>query len=120
MEDLSSIPEKNSSGVTSMEEISFNPEGIKRLLQDLDSKKARGPDEIPTKIIEETAAKITEMVSFLFNQSYKLGQLPKDWCSANLARNLDNGVALDLQIFDFSKAFDKVPHQRLLYKLHHY
>lgn len=27
---------------------------------------------------------------------------------------------LDVIIFDFSKAFNKVSHQRLLYKLHHY
>ena len=38
----------------------------------------------------------------------------------NLAKNLNEGSEIDLQIFDFSKAFDKVPHQRLLSKLNHY
>ena len=37
----------------------------------------------------------------------------------DLAKNLDEGSEIDLQIFDFSKAFDKVPHQRLLSKLNH-
>ena len=35
----------------------------------------------------------------------------------DLARHLDKRDQLDLLILDFSKAFDKVKHQRLLYKL---
>ena len=37
-----------------------------------------------------------------------------------LASNSDNNTQTDLVIMDFAKAFDKVPHQRLLYKLHFY
>ena len=38
----------------------------------------------------------------------------------DLAKNLDNGAEIDLQFFDFSKAFNTVPHQRLISKLHYY
>ena len=38
----------------------------------------------------------------------------------DIARNLDNGLQTDVVLLDFSKAFDKVPHQRLLHKLRHY
>ena len=38
----------------------------------------------------------------------------------DLARNLDHSLQTDLQILDFQKAFDTVPHQRLLCKLDHY
>jgi hypothetical protein len=38
----------------------------------------------------------------------------------HLASSLDSGIQQDLVILDFSKAFDKVPHQRLLKKLAHY
>lgn len=34
----------------------------------------------------------------------------------DLVKGLDNGSEVDLQIFDFRKAFDKVPHQILLSK----
>ena len=34
-----------------------------------------------------------------------------------LCRNLDKGLQTDVAILDFSKAFDKVPHDLLLYKL---
>ena len=37
-----------------------------------------------------------------------------------LARNLSSGHKTDLVLLDFSKAFDKVSHTKLLYKLHQY
>lgn len=33
---------------------------------------------------------------------------------------IDNNTQIDAVLFDFSKAFEKVPHQRLLTQLHHY
>ena len=35
-------------------------------------------------------------------------------------KNLDEGYEVHLQVFDFSKVFDKVPHERLLSKLNYY
>ena len=37
-----------------------------------------------------------------------------------LAMNLDHGGQMDMIILDFSKAFDKVPHQHLISKLQFY
>jgi hypothetical protein len=37
----------------------------------------------------------------------------------DLAADLDKGQQIDAVLLDFSKAFDKVPHRRLLLKLHH-
>ena len=38
----------------------------------------------------------------------------------DLAKGLNDGEQIDAVLLDFSKAFDKVPHQRLLEKLCHY
>ena len=38
----------------------------------------------------------------------------------DLANSMAGGGQTDVILLDFSKAFDKVPHQRLLYKLHNY
>ena len=38
----------------------------------------------------------------------------------DLARGLSEGKQRDVILLDFAKAFDKVPHQRLLYKLNYY
>ena len=37
-----------------------------------------------------------------------------------LAHSLDQNIQTDMIVLDFSKAFDRVPHQRLLQKIHHY
>jgi len=49
------------------------------------------------------------------------------WCESqliltiqDLARGLDDRSQMDAILLDFSKAFYKVPHQRLLCKLNHY
>ncbi|MEW8489873.1 MAG: reverse transcriptase family protein, partial [Candidatus Thiodiazotropha endolucinida] len=38
----------------------------------------------------------------------------------DLAQGLEEGEQIDAVLLDFSKTFDKVPHQRLLLKLHHF
>ncbi|XP_072024985.1 uncharacterized protein [Amphiura filiformis] len=38
----------------------------------------------------------------------------------DIAHNLDSGLQTDLILLDFSKAFDKVSHLRLLHKLKYY
>jgi hypothetical protein len=40
--------------------------------------------------------------------------------SYELAENLHKGIQTDLIILDFSKAFDKVPHNKLLMKMENY
>lgn len=38
----------------------------------------------------------------------------------DLTKSIDEGKTIHMAILDFAKAFDKVPHRRLLYKLSHY
>ncbi|CAH1242244.1 Hypp6507 [Branchiostoma lanceolatum] len=38
----------------------------------------------------------------------------------DLAANRNNGIQTDMVLMDFAKAFDKVPHCRLIHKLEHY
>ena len=38
----------------------------------------------------------------------------------DIGKHLENGKLVDMSILDFTKAFDKVPHRRLIHKLCHY
>ena len=38
----------------------------------------------------------------------------------DIARSLDSKSSVDVAVLDFTKAFDKVPHKRLLHKVQHY
>ena len=173
-----------------MPAICVGVEGVYKILTNLQIHKATGPDNIPCRILKETAKEIAPMLQLFFQASLDQGQLPKEWKTANvvpifkkgekskaenyrpvsltsvtckmlehivcssimrhldvhkilhdaqhgfrkrrscesqliltvqdLAKNIDNRGQTDLILLDFSKAFDKVPHKRLLYKINYY
>ena len=48
-------------------------------------KKATGPDKLPTHVLKEMACRIPGIFTFLFQQSYECGSVPKDWSKAKVA-----------------------------------
>ena len=54
------------------------------VLANLDASKATGPDEIPARILKETAHEIAPSLCELFNKSLRLGSVPTDWKLANV------------------------------------
>ena len=173
-----------------MKRISVTSDGVLKLLQSLNTKKATGPDLIPARILKDLAVEIAPILRCIFQQSLDTGCIPATWRNANitpifkkgdrsqavnyrpvsiisicsevvehiifsqvmdhydhykvlsdvqhgfcpqrscetqllittqdLTKELDNRGEVDAIVLDFSKAFDRVPHQRLLLKLHHY
>ena len=59
--------------------------GVLKLLQGLKVSKASGPDNIPNRVLKETALEITPFITKLFQHSVKTGTLHKDWSNANVA-----------------------------------
>ncbi|KAK3089266.1 hypothetical protein FSP39_002210 [Pinctada imbricata] len=170
--------------------IKINEKGLEKLLQEINTTKSSGPDNIPNRILKECAAQLAPILKIIFQKSLDTGTLPKDWRDANISsifkkgdkhlpenyrpvsltsvtckilehiicRNImkyletnkiltnlnhgfrtgyscetqlittvndflkehDKGNQVDVAILDFSKAFDTVPHNKLLHKLHQY
>ena len=189
-EDGSTIPDKGPSNINTMNDITVTENGVFKLLKNLNTNKAAGPDEIRTKILQITAAELSPILTRIFQFSLDTGEVPQDKrdanivplykkgdthlaanyrpdsltsitckllehivhssimkhfdqqnilcdnqhgfrkrrsCESQLIINIDriakyfsNGTQIDIILLDFEKAFDKVPHSRLLYKLQFY
>ena len=164
--------------------------GVAKLLRNLKTGKAPGPDCLPNIVLKNCADHIAPILSLIYQRSLDSGELPSDWLSANISAafkkgnrhlpenyrpisltsipckilehiicshlhkhfdnhkiltNLNHGFRsgfscetqllttaddllqsfdrnrqVDVAILDFSKAFDTVPHQKLLHKLSTY
>ena len=84
-EDLSSLPQALPCMFPSIPDIVIVPDGIEKLLLNLQANKAPGPDGITPRILKETAAEIAPILSIIFQRSLDTCQLPSDWKLANVS-----------------------------------
>lgn len=82
-EDQTSVPYLKK-GFPRMPDIEVTVEGVYKLLCQLKTSKAAGPDEIHPRILRETATEISPVLKCLFQKSLTLGVLPEDWRDANI------------------------------------
>ncbi|CAC5416938.1 unnamed protein product [Mytilus coruscus] len=83
-DDGSTIPDKSPSNINSMNDITVTENGVFKLLKNLDTNKTAGPDEIPTKILQITAAELLSVLTKIFQFSLDTGEVPQDWRDANI------------------------------------
>ena len=178
------VPDPDGVPYPDMDGIHVSEDGVRKLLQKRNPRKATGPDMIPARMLKECSEDLASILAIVFNKSIQTGQVPDDWNKANvsaifkkgqrydpanyrpvsltclcckilehiivssvmkhvdthsiltdcqhgfrarrscetqlvtltheLASSLDNTIQTDMVVFDFSKAFDRVPHQRLM------
>ena len=94
-EDLSSMPVLGPSPFNSMPDIDFSTDGIEKLLTNLKSNKASGPDAIPARILKEAASEIAPSLRIIFHQSWVTGVVPSDWRKANVCAVFKKGDRTD-------------------------
>ena len=69
--------------------------GVQKLLQNLNPHKASGPDNIPSRLLKETAAEIALASTLLFQSSLQQGEVPEDWKLANVTPLFKKGDKTD-------------------------
>ena len=189
VEDTGTIPTlPDRSYMEPLTTIMIETDDVKKILENLKTNKAAGPDGIPPRILKELASELAPILCNIYQRSLRDGILPKVWkyghvtpifkkgkkvlpnnyrpvsltsivcrvleklvrkgivahikslivdeqhgfmegrsCSSQLisvldvwTQILDKKESLDAVYLDFQKAFDTVPHQRLLTKLKAY
>ena len=79
------IPSKGTSPFTPMGEITVDPKGALKLLNNLNIHKASGPDGLSSRVLKECSSEISPMLAFIYNESLAQGTVPDDWRQANVA-----------------------------------
>jgi hypothetical protein len=82
-ENTSNIPSPGGQPFPAMPNIDITVQGVSAQLKRLNPKKAQGPDEIPLRVLKEAHEELAPLLTFIFNQSIRTGQIPRDWLSAN-------------------------------------
>ena len=68
------------SPITSIAPINVKNEGISKLLNNLNSNKASGPDQLlPISLLKLANKELTPVLREIFQQSLDSGELPSDW-----------------------------------------
>ena len=89
------IPENIKYKYPVMPEITISSKGILKLLSNLKTDKAAGPDDIKPLVLKELRNVITPVVKAIFEKSLATYQLPKDWTQARVTPLFKKGDKCD-------------------------
>ena len=72
------------SDISSMSNILVHTKGVHKLLINLQTNKATGPDAIPAFILKAIATELAIVLAKLFQLSLNIGEVPNDWRDASV------------------------------------
>ena len=90
-DNTSDLPDLGHSPNSSMNDIIINNQGIVKLLKNLNSHKATGPDGIPARLLKETAAEIAPAITLLYQASLNQVTVPSAWKRALVVPTFKKG-----------------------------
>ena len=85
------VPEINSEKFPSINSIKVDISGMEKLLKNLETKKASGPDQLSNIVLKECYNELAPIISHLFQLSLDNGTLPEDWRNENISPTFKKG-----------------------------
>ena len=79
------IPNVLNRTIPKMDDIVIDNKGVEKLLSNLKTSKAVGPDCIPNLVLKTCAVELSAGLSTIFQCSIDSGTLPSDWRDANIS-----------------------------------
>ena len=89
------IPSKGTSPFTPMGEITVDPNGVLKLLNNLKIHKAPGPDGLSARVLKECSSEIAPILALIYNETLAQGTVPDDWRQGNVAPIFKKGEKYD-------------------------
>lgn len=90
-ENLDNIPPLGPSPYPDVPSTVFTIPAILTILNNVNPKKANGPDLIPCRILKEAVTEIDPLLKLLFTQSMESGIMPNDWLKAHITSVFERG-----------------------------
>ena len=94
-ENLTNLRDIPESPYGDIPDICFTNRGIQSQLESIRPDKACGADQIPARVLKETATELAPVLASLFQQSFDIGVLPSDWKYANINAIFKKGHRAD-------------------------
>ena len=69
----------------SLDSLTFSEDDVHKVLKNLDTSKATGPDGVSNTLLKKCANAISQPLCCLFNKSLSCGKFPSDWKKANVS-----------------------------------
>ena len=82
-------------GYPDMDNITVTEEGVRKLLQRSNPRKATGPDTLPARILKECSEELSPILTIILNKSLQTGTVPDDWKAANVSAVFKKGQRYD-------------------------
>jgi hypothetical protein len=75
----------------SMRDITITEEGVQKLLERLNPKKACGPDNLTARFLKDISQQLAPLLTAIFQRSLNEGKVPEDWKTANVTAIFKKG-----------------------------
>ena len=99
-DNISTLPEVKKKAKEFIPPLHITTPGTEKLLKNINTSKANGPDNISNIILKACATQIAPALSTIFQSSIDTGKLPSVWLNANVAPLFKKGMCTYLKTTD--------------------